>query len=119
MHDSLFEHLPDLIVLARRDGVVLGHTGGHGLPALQLGTSASGQRFEALWPEPVAGLLRQLTRKAIARRDCVEAEVDFDGRGYEIRVSAQGPDRALCVLRLALTRASDHSQEPSDAHSDP
>ena len=119
MHDRLFDHLPDLVVLARRDGVVLGHTGGHGLPALQLGTAASGERFEAVWPEPVAGLLRQLTRKAIATRDSVEAEIDFAGRIFEIRVSAQGPDRALCVLRLALTRASDHSPDSTDAHPSP
>ncbi len=119
MHDRLFDQLPDLVVLARRDGLVLGHTGGHGLPALRLDTTAAGQRFEAVWPETVAALLRQLTRKAIARRDSVEAEIDFEGRVYEIRVSAQGPDRALCVLRVALTRASDHSPDATDGHPDP
>jgi predicted signal transduction protein with EAL and GGDEF domain len=114
MYDSLIDNLPDLVVLARRDGVVLGHRGGHALLDLRLSGDAVGQRFEEVWPAPVAELLKQLTRKAIAIRDVTEAAFDFGGRHFEVRVSAQAPDRAVCVLRLALDRPAEDSLEATD-----
>jgi predicted signal transduction protein with EAL and GGDEF domain len=114
MYDRLIDNLPDLVVLARRDGVVLGHRGGHALLDLRLSKDAVGQRFEEVWPAPVAELLKQLTRKAIAIRDVTEAGFDFGGRHVEVRVSAQGPDRAVCVLRLALARPAEDPLEATD-----
>ncbi len=99
--DPLIETLPDLVVLVRRDGVILAHGGGHGVAALRPARPATGERLEALWSEPVAALLRQLTRKVIAVRTTAEAKFEQDGRSYEVRASAQGPDRAVCILREA------------------
>jgi predicted signal transduction protein with EAL and GGDEF domain len=43
-----------------------------------------------------------LTRKAISQRASVEARFQESGRNYDARVSAQGPDRAICVIREIL-----------------
>jgi EAL domain-containing protein (putative c-di-GMP-specific phosphodiesterase class I)/GGDEF domain-containing protein len=99
--DTLIETLPDLIVLVRRDGVVLASGGGHGVAALRPVRQVAGERLEALWSEPVGALLRQLTRKVIAARTGAEARFEHEGRSYEVRASAQGPDRAVCIIREA------------------
>ena len=115
MTGPLIDALPDRVVLVRRDGIVLGHGGGHGFSDLKLDADSVGKRFEQLWSEPVAQLLRQLTRRAIALRASAEARFEERGLSYEARVSAQGPDRALCVIRPVSSRASeealDHTSE--------
>src|SRR5580658_1299273 len=98
MADSLLEALPDLIVLVRREGTVMACAGGGGVGRLQC-AAAAGQHVEAIWPAPVAQLLKQLIRRALATRTPVEARFDDAGLGFEARVSAQGPDRAICVIR--------------------
>ena len=100
--NALMETLPELLVLVRRDGVILSHSAGHGLTGLKPAEDGAGKRLEAVWPEPLAALLRQLTRKAIAQRAPVEARFQERGRHYDARVSAQGPDRAICVIREVL-----------------
>jgi EAL domain-containing protein (putative c-di-GMP-specific phosphodiesterase class I)/GGDEF domain-containing protein len=112
--DTLIQALPDLVVLVRRDGVVLAHGGGHGVPALQPARDAAGEAVEGLWPESLAALLRQLTRKVIAVRTTADARFQHEGRGYELRVSAQGPDRALCILRAAPTHARDDGSDTGE-----
>jgi predicted signal transduction protein with EAL and GGDEF domain len=119
MDDRLIDSLPDLVVLLRRDGIVLETSGGHGLPDLGLNVAAVGQAVEAVWPAAVAKLVRQLARKAIALRAATEADIEFGGRGYQARLSAQGPDRALCVLRATLARSTRDALESSGEHSRP
>src|SRR6266478_6001089 len=63
--DALLEGLPDLVLVVRRDGVVLQCGGGHGVPDLRPSRDLAGQRLEAVWSRPVASLLRQLARRAI------------------------------------------------------
>src|SRR5438045_7598958 len=63
--DALIEGLPDLVLLVRRDGVVLQCGGGHGVPDLRPSRDLAGQRLEAVWSRHVASLLRQLARRAI------------------------------------------------------
>ncbi|HEY0766859.1 MAG TPA: GGDEF domain-containing phosphodiesterase [Steroidobacteraceae bacterium] len=99
--DELIEGLPDLVVLVRRDGLILECGGGHGVPHLLPSGDCAGKRLEAVWPDSVAGLLKQLTRRALTARTTAEARFDEDGRTYEARASAQGPERAMCVIRLA------------------
>jgi EAL domain-containing protein (putative c-di-GMP-specific phosphodiesterase class I)/GGDEF domain-containing protein len=97
--DALIDSLPDLVVLVRRDGIILGHGGGHGLPALKLDAESIGKSLETLWPDTVAELVLRLTRRAIAQRACTEAKFQDGGQHYEARLSAHGPDRALCIIR--------------------
>jgi predicted signal transduction protein with EAL and GGDEF domain len=107
--DPLINALPDLIVLVRRDGTVLAHGGGLGLSSLKPDQHCVGKRVEAVWPEPVAELLKRLTRGAIATRARSEAKFQHDGLEYEARATAQGPDRALCVIRALSNGQPDDS----------
>jgi EAL domain-containing protein (putative c-di-GMP-specific phosphodiesterase class I)/GGDEF domain-containing protein len=97
--DSLIRALPDLVVGVRKDGVILAVNGGHAVVELKLPPGSIGQNVDALWPVPRANLIKQLTRKAIASRSTTEARFQEGERNYEMRASAQGPDRAVCVIR--------------------
>src|SRR6195256_1446842 len=112
--DALIERLPDLVVLLRRDGVVVAHSGGLGVADLKPAGDAIGKPIEAVWSDSVAGLVRQLTRKAISLRTTTEARFQDRGRDYEARVSAQGPDRAICVIRAVLAGSQDGALEATD-----
>jgi predicted signal transduction protein with EAL and GGDEF domain len=101
MAESLLEVLPDLIVLVQREGTVIACAGGGGVGHLRP-TDPHGQPLESLWPAPVAQLLKQLIRKAIATRVPSEARFEDAGVSFDVRVNAQGPQRALCVIRPAL-----------------
>ena len=114
MSAALIDHLPDLVVLLRRDGIVVAHSGGHGVGDLKPAADSSGQRIEAVWSDSVAGHISQLTRKAIALRTTTEARFQDGGREYEARVSPQGPDRAICVIRALLAASQDGALETSD-----
>jgi EAL domain-containing protein (putative c-di-GMP-specific phosphodiesterase class I)/GGDEF domain-containing protein len=107
--NTLIDALPDLAVLMRRDGVVLEYSGGRGVQALVPQAPDAGSHADALWPEAVARAIKQLTRRAIAERQTVEASFEEAGQAYEIRAHAAGPDRAICIIRRALanSRADD------------
>jgi EAL domain-containing protein (putative c-di-GMP-specific phosphodiesterase class I)/GGDEF domain-containing protein len=100
--DAMTENLPDLLIVLRRDGIVLGHAGGTALTALKPTQNAVGQSLHVLWPEAAAASVTQLTCKAIAVRATSEGRFVAGTQEYEARVSAQGPDRALCVIRAVL-----------------
>ena len=111
--DALLKGLPDLVVLVARDGTVLDCGGGNAVPALRPPGDFIGKRLEDLWSSPVSRLLKQLTRKAIGLRATVQARFDEGGCAYEARVSAQGPERAICVL-FACTDLARNNIESSD-----
>jgi hypothetical protein len=108
MAESLLEALPDLIVLVQREGTVISCAGGGGVGHLKP-AAPEGQRLESLWPAPMAEVIKQLVRKAIATRAPTEARFEDEGRSFEARVSAQGPQRALCVIRPTLTAPREDS----------
>jgi hypothetical protein len=108
---SLSDALPDLVVLVRRDGVILGHFGGRGA-ALTLSEGAIGQYLASVWPQPLAKGIRQAVRRAITLRKTFDIVLTGADGSYEVRTVAQGPDRALCVIR---TRAADSFSEDSAA----
>jgi len=112
--DALIDALPDLLVVVRRDGVVLQCGGGHGVPELRPLRDVTGQRLEGVWSHPVAGLLRQLTRREITSRTTTEARFEDGGCAYEARASAHGPERALCVVRAAAAAAQDDALDATD-----
>ena len=113
MSESLLEALPDLIVLVQREGVVMACAGGGGVGRLKP-ADPDGKQLEALWPAAIAELLKQLVRKAIATRAASEGRFEHEGRGFEVRVSAQGPQRALCVIRPMLVAAREDSLDLTD-----
>jgi len=97
--DSLIHALPDLVIGVRRDGVILAVNAGHGVGELKPAGDSIGKHLAEVWPESVAELIKQLTRKAISTRDTAEAHFRDRGCDYEARATAQGPDRAICVIR--------------------
>jgi EAL domain-containing protein (putative c-di-GMP-specific phosphodiesterase class I)/GGDEF domain-containing protein len=98
----LIDALPDLVMLVRRDGVILSQVGGCAVAAIKPPADAVGKRLKAVWPESPAGVIVQLARRAIAQRATLEISFKHAALSYEARVSAQGPDRAICVIRAAL-----------------
>ncbi len=113
MSEPLMEGLPDLIVLVRREGTVIDCGGGGGVGRLRL-SDPNGQDLDSVWPAAVAAVVRQLVRKAIATRTAAEARFEDEGRGFEVRVSPQGPERAICVLRPTLIAAREDSLDLTD-----
>ncbi|MEA3182756.1 MAG: hypothetical protein QOI59_6279 [Gammaproteobacteria bacterium] len=97
--DSLIRALPDLVIGVRRDGVILALNAGNGVGELKPTGDSIGKHLSEIWPEAVAELVKQLTRKAISTRDTSEARFRDRGCDYEARASAQGPDRAICIIR--------------------
>src|SRR5437879_6491560 len=112
--DALLEGLPDLVLVVRRDGVVLQCGGGHGVPDLRPSRDLAGQRLEAVWSRPVASLLRQLARRAITSRTIAEARFEDGGCAYEVRASAHGPERAICVVRAAAAAPPEDALDATD-----
>ena len=112
--EPLIDALPDLVVLLRRDGTVLACGGGRDVGLLRPAADAGGQHIGALWPAPVAQLLKQLLRKAIAARAATEARFQIAEHAYEARVSPQGPDSAVCVIRARLIAPAQDSLDATD-----
>jgi predicted signal transduction protein with EAL and GGDEF domain len=107
--DALIQLLPDLVLLMRRDGRVIAHAGGEAVPHLRPASSPSGEGFTVAWSEPTATLIRQLLRRSIANRATVEARFQERERDYEIRVTAQGPERAVATIRAAFRGSPDEA----------
>src|SRR5256885_15232392 len=99
--DALIEGLPDLVLLVRRDGVVLQCGGGHGVPDLRPSRDLTGQRLEAVWARPVAAPLRQLARRAVASRATPEARFEEGGCAHEGRGRGPRPGGAGLGRRAA------------------
>lgn len=98
----LIDALPDLVMLMRRDGVILSHMGGRAVAAIKPPAAAAGKRLNSVWPEPLAGMIVQLARRAIAQRTTLELPFKNEDLSYEARISAQGPDRVMCIIRAEL-----------------
>src|SRR5262245_56738584 len=103
---DLIDALPDLVLLLRRDGTPVAHAGGGAVRELAGRGDAAGERFASGWSESTAALVRRLARSAIADRAPVEAQFRERDKQYDIRVTPQGPDRAIAVIRPALAGAS-------------
>lgn len=114
MAEILSDILPDLAVLVRRDGVILGQVGGRAVGALVPAHEAIGGRLEAIWPETAALCVRQAVRRCIAQRKTVETRFECSGVPYELRAFAQGPDRALCVIRAGTAGSPADDSGSSD-----
>lgn len=108
--------MPDLIVLIRRDGIVLDAGGGRDTPDVAPERSAVGRPLEALWPAPVASLLKQLVRKSIAQRTAAESRFTHRGRDYTVTATPRAADRGICMIRAADRTLADDSSESARTH---
>ncbi len=93
--------LPDIVVLITRDGVLLQHIAGGGVLSSDKAPEPIGRPIESLWPAPVSLPIKQLVRHAIADRSTVQAHIEH-GHGFHVKVTAQGPDRAICIIRAQM-----------------
>jgi EAL domain-containing protein (putative c-di-GMP-specific phosphodiesterase class I)/GGDEF domain-containing protein len=108
---ALLDALPDLVVLIRRDGTLIAYGGGQGLASLTPEPDAVGNHCETVWPQQVAQVIKRLAHGAIGRRSSTEASFQHLGQNYEARANAQGPDRALCIIRRVLAAAPEDTLE--------
>jgi predicted signal transduction protein with EAL and GGDEF domain len=103
----------DVILVIRRDGVLLEYVAGHGVFDLDPAANPAGQPLDSLWPGPVAELIKRLVRRAIADR--ATAQDDFHHEhAFHARVTAQGPDRAVCVISADAAPAAEVGPSPGD-----
>lgn len=114
MSAVLIDLLPDLVFLMRRDGSVVAHVGGQAVPDFRRDTLDAGDKLEQIWSPGTAALIKRLLRRCIASRTPVETRFQEHGRSYEVRVSPQGPSRAIGVIRAALSESSRESEVTED-----
>ncbi|MBL8269424.1 hypothetical protein, partial [Steroidobacter sp.] len=103
MSAVLIDLLPDLVFLMRRDGTVVAHVGGQAVPDFRREGIDDGDKLEQIWSPSTAALIKRLLRRSIASRAPVETRFQEQGRSYEVRVSPQGPSRAIGVIRASLS----------------
>jgi EAL domain-containing protein (putative c-di-GMP-specific phosphodiesterase class I)/GGDEF domain-containing protein len=87
--------------------------GGRAVLALVPRESGVGQRLESVFPEVLATSIRRSVRAAIAQRSSLDTTLSVLDVGYEMRTSAQGPDRAICVIRAAMAGSAESPQADS------
>lgn len=97
--DTLAAQLPDLVLSMRRDGAILRYFGGAALPGLvtahahgepELDVAADSQAF-----------IRQTLKRALADRRSMNVAFEHGERTLSLRVTPQGPDRAMVVIGVA------------------
>src|SRR5262245_10469243 len=103
---ELIDALPDLVLLVKRDGTPIACAGGRAVAELY-GRGPGGERLAPQWSQSTAALVRRLARNAIADRKPFDARFREREQQYEIRVSPQGPDRAVCMIRPAASASGD------------
>lgn len=111
MSAALIDLLPDLVFLMCRDGTIVAHMGGKAVPDLCGHGEEPGSGLEQTWSPATATLIKRLLRRSIASRAPVEGRFHEHGRNYDIRVTPQGPNRAIGVVRAALSDVPADTEE--------
>lgn len=114
MSAVLIELLPDLVFLMRRDGTVVAHAGGQAVPDFRREGMDAGDKVEQIWSPTTAALIKRLLRRSIAGRAPVETRFQEHGHSYELRISPQGPNRAIGVIRPVLSESNRESEVAAD-----
>jgi EAL domain-containing protein (putative c-di-GMP-specific phosphodiesterase class I)/GGDEF domain-containing protein len=109
--DALIGLLPDLVVLMRRDGRVLALGGGLSVPDLKPAGDAAGEGAEPAWSDATRTLVIQLVRRSISLRTTTDTRFREADRHYEARATAQGPDRAVVLIRPVLTETAEDTPD--------
>jgi diguanylate cyclase len=118
--DSLLQALPDLTLVVRSDGVIVGNIGGKrlgiaGEPGELIGTS-----LQQIWTEDIAGHLMMLVRRTLRTRATVDRHYNHQGRHFEVRVQPYGVDRVMMVLRdVSSETRADTGGKPVIGEADP
>jgi predicted signal transduction protein with EAL and GGDEF domain len=107
--DALIGLLPDFVLLLRRDGRIIATGGGHATPELR----PVAEGVEPAWSDATRTLISQLVRRTISQRSAVEARFHDGGKSYDVRATAQGPDRAVVTIRPIIT--SDTTDDSADS----
>lgn len=97
--ERLIAALPDFVAFVRRDGRIVEHVGGACVRPGGAQGSLQGRRLDELWPGPEGAQLLVWVRKALTSRAQVDGRLLAAGHSYDVRIGAQGRDRALCVIR--------------------
>jgi predicted signal transduction protein with EAL and GGDEF domain len=113
--DSLIQAMPDVVAFVRPDGLITHHLGGRQVPFVHGSGSLAGRRLEEVLQAHVAELIARLVRRALSSRASCEAEFSVEGATYQARLSAQGPRRALCVIRHLAEGAPPAGGREADA----
>ncbi len=98
---TILEALPDLNLVVRSDGMIVGNVGGRQLGIADEPDELIGTSLREVWTEDIAGHLNLLVRRTLRTRAPVERRYTYNGRSYEVRVQPQSVDRVLMVLRDA------------------
>ncbi len=109
--DALIGLLPDLVMLMRRDGRVVASGGGHGVPELRPAAADAETAPSRAGPTPRARSLPNSSAVAFRSDRLVEARFHEASRPYDVRATAQGPDRALVVIRRVMVDTSEDTAE--------
>ena len=112
INEAILEALPDLNLVVRSDGVIVGNVGGRQLGVADEPGELIGTSLREVWTEDIASHLHLLVRRTLRTRAPVERRYTYRGRSYEVRVQAQGVDRALMVLRDASKTTSRSTAPP-------
>ena len=100
--------------MVRRDGTVLAHMGGTGVKELH--SRAANGDFKPRWSEATGALLKRMVRRSIASRITVDARFEECGRALEARVTPNGPDRAIVVVRAVDGETRPPAFDDTGAH---
>ena len=112
INEAILEALPDLNLVVRSDGVIVGNVGGRHLGIADEPGELIGTSLREVWTEDIAGHLHLLVRRTLRTRTPVERRYTYRGRSYEVRVQPQGVDRVLMVLRDASKATSGSAALP-------
>ncbi len=93
----------DLVMSLTRDGTIVSHGGGRSVRYLTPPPASDGKLLGSVWPQEAAQAVQLLIRKAIAARGPLESTFTHQGHNFRARVTPEGPDLALCVVRQEST----------------
>jgi predicted signal transduction protein with EAL and GGDEF domain len=107
LNDVLLHAFPDLVLLVRRDGVIVAKCGGGDIEATRERGDLEGSSLQDVWPSDIADHLLNLVRKALKGRACVVGRYRHIGRTYEVRTQPVGIDRVMLMVRAPWSAAAE------------
>ncbi len=100
IRDALARSLPDLALIARRDGIILSCVGGNAMRGVvSAEDELPGNGIDTLWPESIASHVMQTVRRILKTRKPAQHRYQEGDLNLEMRFQVQGFDRVLIVCR--------------------
>jgi EAL domain-containing protein (putative c-di-GMP-specific phosphodiesterase class I)/GGDEF domain-containing protein len=110
--DSLIQALPDLTIVVRSDGVIVGNIGGKRLGIAGEPGELIGSSLRQIWTEDIANHLSRLVRRTLRTRATVDRHYHHQGRHFQVRVQPYGVDRVMMVLRDVSSETAASAAQP-------